>query len=272
MVSVRDDGSLDLTFDPEELRSESGMYHRIFIGFPWDNKNYYEIPVIPEMIAGSEGQHISTYNIVAIGEVTLLGGPKVRQLAWESHFPRQYDPGIEHVSEKAHIHPEQWKEWFRRVQREHSWMRVSILRSGIDRRFAINTFDWSYIPGPSGDLWYQIQLVEYRETLVREFDGTSFPDVDVRPPPYGALPSTYTTKAGQTLQDVSLILFGTTIQWVEIFRVNSYTLLGPLRNSREFIENEITDDRMDLWEATQPVPAGTVLTVPTGLSSELVTE
>lgn len=246
----------------------TGMYHRIFIGFPWDPSNYYEIPVIPEMIAGSDGQTVNVYNILSLGEVSLLGGRKIQKLSWESHFPMLYDSSIEHMAEADHIHPEQWKQWFQRAQAEHTWVRVSILRAGIDRRFAVSEFNWSYIPGPAGDLWYQLHLVEYRETFVREFDGSSFPDVDVRPPPYGSLPATYTSKPGQTLQDISLILFGTTTQWLEIYKYNVSTLLGPVVYAEQFEDFNVPEFEayMDLWEATQPVPAGTVLVIPKGLS------
>lgn len=238
-----------------------GMWHRLFIGFSWNIGTIHEIPVIPETIAGGTGQVLTTYPLIGRGEIVIPGGARARRLRWESFFPNDYDHSVEHIPQSLHRDPQVWLRDIERVQRS-GWMQVTIKNTNIDGRYSIEAFDWSFVPGSPGDMYYQISLVNTVQGVIREFDGTSFPTLDLRPPPYGQLPETYTSIQGQSLADISLILFGTTANWVDLFEANVYTLLGGFVDSDIFLSEDYQRNFYSMWDASKPIFRGTILKVP----------
>ncbi len=157
--------------------------HKIFISFPFSNRNSAQIPVPPETISGGTGSIISTYNLITIGEVLAQGGVKLERVKWESHFPKIYDSSISVIAEQDHINPLAWRDLFVSIQRRQTFVNVAIQNTPIDMRMGVINFKWAFVPGPSGDIWYQLELIEDKQGRIREFDGIKFPEPSNREPP-----------------------------------------------------------------------------------------
>ncbi len=241
----------------------------------------YPIPVAPEKIAFTEQQTSKTYSVISLGEINIPGRRKLRQVAWESHFPRVYDHSIEEISIRNHINPRSWVELIRATQSAGLTVRVSIDNTPIDITATISSFKGGYVPGPTGDVWYQIALNEYREGRVREFDGVRFPEINSRGRPGGQLPEFYTVVANDTLQDISWKLYGTIDKWEEIYSLNKKkirSLFSTVPEVHDNIADDDPEDRADLsedvrpvnefdpitilWSVSDPLPEGLVLRVP----------
>ena len=187
--------------------------------------NVYPIPVPPETIAFAEEQTVTRYSVISLGEVAIPGRKKLTGLSWESHFPLQYDVSIETIPKTQHIPPRTWVELFRAVQNAGLSVRVSIDNAPVDKEFILASFKGGIIPGPKGDIWYQISFIENREGVVREWDGLQFPSINSRGRPNGSLPDRYTVIPGDTLQDISWKLYGTVDYWEDIYKYNEKKIL-----------------------------------------------
>lgn len=245
--------------------------HRIFFKFPFE-KAPFQIPVLPEVIVFGDEQLVTTLNIIALGEVSIPGSRKLIRLQWESHFPFVYDPQIEIVNRGDHLNPEIWRGFIRRTQALQTSLRVSISSTDIDTEFLVQSFKGSYIPGPAGDIWYQIVLLEARQGALRQFDGASFPDVNLRGRPFGSLPTIYETIDGQTLEQISIILYGDSKFWVDLFNANLFVFLDLTKSAGRVTEEQLASTPLQflsqpstlskIWRPGDEVPARMLLQVP----------
>jgi hypothetical protein len=234
------------------------------------------VPVPPENIAFQFGQNAKTYSVISLGEVTIPGGRKVEQISWESHFPAEYDPDIVTIPETEFVSPLQWVKVIRRIHRERKTIRVSIDNSPIDMNGIIYQFNGGMMPGPSGDIWYQITIIEHRPGTIREFDGVKFPNVSGRTRPAGDIPKTYKVNPGQTLEDVSWALYGSTEYWEDIYNLNLEAIVAVILTSPEFNDGTALSEELGipqpglaqlpylegLWLVTDPLPEKMLLRVP----------
>lgn len=239
--------------------------HRMFLGFP---TGVFQIPVPPETIAGGTGTKVEVFEIIGFGEVSSGGGVSLERLNWESHFPHDYDDSIEVVSEGDHLYPEQWMNLISNVQKKQIVVHLTIANTPIDMDCYIEEFKWGYVAGPFGDVWYQIALTEHQEGVIREFNGVDFPSVDVRSRPFGELPTTYTTREGQSLADVSIAVYGTMANYGDLYKANLASIFDSSRSAypEESLGaldlTESNPDFWNLWRKDDPLPAGTVLRIP----------
>lgn len=222
--------------------------HRIFMTIPSNSNRHLQIPVPPETIAGGTGSIINTFNLITLGEVLSQGGIQLERVKFQSHFPAVYDPSVEVVTAAEHISPLRWRDLFANVQKTQSLINVAINGAPIDMNMAISRFQWAFVPGPSGDIWYQIELIQAKQGVIRQFNGISFPErsdinrddpsVDEKLDPdvdepfdsdfWAGAKNTYVVRPGDTLQSISLLFFGTTQFAQAIFAANIVLLLGNI--------------------------------------------
>lgn len=236
------------------MSSTAEYPHRIFISFPFSNRNAAQIPVPPETISGGTASIVSTYNLITIGEVLAQGGVKLERVKWESHFPKIYDSSISVITEEEHRNPLAWRDSFVSIQKKQTFVNVAIANTPIDMRMGVVGFKWAFVPGPSGDIWYQLDLIEDKQGQIREFDGIKFPEASDRESPStvqeSLLPGTtgfdikdfrpgdaisyklYRVQQGDTLADISAAVFGSGRHWQIILDANKDLLLGTVIHVR----------------------------------------
>lgn len=257
--------------------SPQGNYpHNMFVEFPFSvdegrGGNVLVIPVPPEQIVASVDGILATHSIISLGEVLAVGSRKLQSMGWESHFPAIYDESIEVATETEHVSPLLWRSALVRVMDSKSTIRLSIENFEFDQRMAVRSFKYSVIPGPLGDIWYQLELMEHRQGFLRIVKGAEIPTTGFRQRPYGDLPSTYVTRPNQTLQDIAALLYGSMDYWVDLLAANYVNIITKRdipslhRDPWEGVghpERDPYEGVGDLWRPDQKLPTGTILTVP----------
>lgn len=128
-----------------------------------------KIPVNPEELEIQYPTDHKTYTVLGQGEIVVPRKPSLRTVSWESFFPAGDEP---YVNSKAR-EPEDYEQYFSEALKKKTKCRLIISRSGIydtNMRCIISDFKTIDKGGEPGDMYYSIELTEYRdyspETLV----------------------------------------------------------------------------------------------------------
>lgn len=247
--------------------------HRMFIKWPWYDTPW-EIPVPPEEITAQMGQIVRTFEVVALGETIQQGGSRLETAAWQSFFPIRYDPNVvvsPPPTERLFRTPDEWIRSFRYAMRNRRIINLSIDNTQIDMKCAVPEFKYGYMPGDTGDVWYQISLVEARFGTIRQFDGDQFPTTGLRGNPgLAGTPRTYKVNPGDTIADVSQKMYGTPEHWIDIYKENieelSLILFTPTpeipANDPFAVDPSWGPIPAPTWNASDPLPTGILLRIP----------
>lgn len=238
--------------------------HRIFLTFP-NNARPYQIPVPPENIAGGKGSIIQTYELITFGEVMTLGGVQLERFRWESFFPGRYDPSVSVIREVDHQPPVFWQARLDAAMESQAPCRITIQNTPIDFSAAVASFKWSYVPGEFGDLWYQIEMVQYRQGFIREYDGINLPLLVPReeptPPSKKPLSRWYMTKKDDTFEKISILYFGTDRYARRIYEFNRKALDAALSLAGSAFRT-IDAIQASRWTFGDKLPAGIAMYIP----------
>ena len=264
-------------------------YHQIHIRFPFGRNQdvAWPLPVPPETLSFKNDQILQVYPLVALGETLGLGGKKLERLSWSSFFPRDYDSSLETITFAQHglTPPQWWIDCFKQTQRRQTYMEVTINNTDVDGlRMAIESFQHRYVPGAPGDVWYELNLVEYKQGHLRRYRGTgySFPRLRARPVPFGEAVENFEVTEELTLADVSIRVYGDESYWAEIRDANLDRLLPFLEANFGVVElyveptfsdpqaeferrlDNVLDPRVfsNEWNQADPLPIGITLRLP----------
>lgn len=114
------------------------------------------LPIVPQEVGESGAQDNKTETVNAMGEVNLLGLPKLETVQLEAHFPEQpmyYDQYSGYPS------PEECVDTVREMK-ENGVIRF-IVTPLINYEATIEQFEWKYADG-TGDIYYSMQIKRYR--------------------------------------------------------------------------------------------------------------
>lgn len=119
-------------------------------------KKQLRLPILPQEVGQSGEQDNKTETVNALGEVNLLGLPKLETVPLEGYFPKQpryYDQYSGYPS------PEEC------VKKVEDMKRGGVIRfivtPLINYEATIEAFEWKYADGTS-DIYYTIQIKRYR--------------------------------------------------------------------------------------------------------------
>ena len=198
-------------------------YNQIYFRFPFlDHPEVpYSIPVPPENIIIQNDQITRTYELISVGEAIGIGGKKLERLSWQSHFVLDYDDCIEPIEWWKHRSPEWWIDCIKATQLRQTYADVTIANTNFNRnKMVIQSFKHSFVPGPPGDAWYEINLIEYKQGTLRRYDGTDFPSLYDRERPFGITRSTWTVEQNQSILDVAAAVYNDSGLWRTIWNAN----------------------------------------------------
>ena len=116
------------------------------------------IPVLPSSYSVTSEQNNTTVDIIGLGEVTLRGKRKLREISFTSFFPYRYDSSYCDVS---NIKTPQAYVKLIESMKQSSTVKLIITGTPISFRCTIESFKWGEEDG-TGDINYTITLKEYR--------------------------------------------------------------------------------------------------------------
>ncbi|MCI8510831.1 MAG: hypothetical protein HFE83_02395 [Lachnospiraceae bacterium] len=122
-----------------------------------------KLPVNPDEIEIQRAANHKTYDVLGLGEIVVPGKPALTTVSWESFFPALKEaPYVNAGAKSARI----YTSLFEKAMREKTVGRLIISRSGsfdTNMRCLIDSFQTKDKGGEPGDVYYSIELKEYRE-------------------------------------------------------------------------------------------------------------
>lgn len=178
------------------------------------------IPVLPAEYTVTSEQDNTSVTVCNLGEVTLRGKRKLRQITFSSFFPKHYDSGYCDVRTKSPI------TMVKKIEKMKRAGSVKLIITGIlSMKVTIESFEWGENDG-TGDITYTLTLKEYRtvsipaSTLTK--DASAQPagnDGAGRDQPEATSTQSYTVVSGDTLSGIARKLTGST-NWRTIYEQN----------------------------------------------------
>lgn len=126
-----------------------------------------KIPVNPEKIEIQYPSEDEEYDVLGLGKVVVQKKPGLRTISWEGFFPAERSAGYVNTGAKA---PKAYVKMIEKARDEQMAGRVIISRSGAydtNMRCVISNFQTTDQGGEPGDIYYEIELKEYRSYAPR---------------------------------------------------------------------------------------------------------
>lgn len=186
--------------------------------------NRIRIPVLPSEYSISSEQDNTSVTVCNLGEITLRGKQKLRQVSFSSFFPKRYDPSYCDIRSKSPV------SLVKKIEAMKQSGSVKLIITGvISMKVTIESFEWGENDG-TGDISYTLTMKEYRtvsipaSTLVKESptqpdQGSSDSGTSGRDQPETTSTQSYTVKSGDTLSGIARKLTGST-NWRAIYEQN----------------------------------------------------
>ena len=116
-----------------------------------------KLPVLPKEFKIQSGMKNENYDTISIGEIKLIGMPKLKSISFNSFFPAQDYPFLRDKTHKAWEYVNMIEEWkSRRVP-----IRLIITDTPINMACSIENFEYGEQDG-SRDVYYTLALEEFK--------------------------------------------------------------------------------------------------------------
>lgn len=174
----------------------------------------YLLPVNPETLPVARSADNGEYNILGIGPVMIPRIPNQKRVTISSYFPGRPFSGML-IGQRGFVTPEEYIVFFENAMRSREvivyhpiryYENGERFRGGDDDGFQclVTRFDTEERGGETGDFYYTLELVEYREYAPQEltFQPASNGAVAATPEPTRAIP------AGQIVVGSTCVIYG----------------------------------------------------------------
>jgi LysM repeat protein len=195
---------------------------KIYLSFN-NMAEYIELPVNPEVLSIETASNHKSYNLMNVGEVSVLDYPMASIVVLESFFPAQnsyFSNGVTVFYTPAEC-----------VDKIKAWrdslhpMRLTVSGGAKDLSLpcSIERFDYWENWGENGDIYFRLELKEYKwyklQTVASSSSGSS-QNNNVRPSE-NQTPKTYVVKSGDSLWKICQLYLGDGSKYKEIARLNN---------------------------------------------------
>ncbi|MED1745734.1 MULTISPECIES: hypothetical protein [Brevibacillus] len=124
----------------------------------WNNNTEkLRLPVIPATISVKTGHGFTDIDLVAIGEATIIGEPKLEEYSFSTIWPDQYDPGF--CDYDGFPSPEEFVSTIKRWKNTGYPIRFTVTGSDINVPVTIRDFSYEW---NGFDIEFSLTLKEYR--------------------------------------------------------------------------------------------------------------
>ncbi len=183
------------------------------------------LPVPPQEFEMSTGLNNTTVNNSEIGEINLIGKPRLKTITLSSYFPVRPDALCQYTGFPS---PATCLDMIRRWRESGKPIRLLIVGESlkVNEAMSIESFQVSQKPGPQ-DIYFALELKEYR-FLPPELDGNGTTDALALLQEYTGtrpvermVPSIYITKPGDTLWAIARRFYHNALRAEELRRKNA---------------------------------------------------
>ncbi|CEH29464.1 hypothetical protein AM501_06685 [Aneurinibacillus migulanus] len=181
-----------------------------------NNAEWFQFPVNPPEIRVESGALWNVLSISQSGEISVPGGHPLTRISFSSFFPRDYNgsyceypdiPKPTDFTDKI----SRWKETKRPVR--FQVVGFGGRHTGLNYAMCITKFDFWEQAGSPGDIYFTLEMQEYRFITLRPVEAAVSKATGVKTilkaaskpirPNEKEIPTTYTVKSGDTLTKIA---------------------------------------------------------------------
>ncbi|MEC0228063.1 LysM peptidoglycan-binding domain-containing protein [Paenibacillus alba] len=177
-----------------------------------------QFPVNPSEVNIRRDKSFETITIIRGGELDVPQGVKVKEIAFSSFFPANYDA--------SYCQYEPLPDPQTAMNQLNTWMesqdplRLRITGTQVNVLVMLSAHNSSFRGGEPGDVYFDVTFRTWNDYKVRTLDerlgspgGESRPDIK-------PLPATYKVKPGDSLWAIAKMNLGSGSRWREIYEAN----------------------------------------------------
>lgn len=172
-----------------------------------------QLPVPPSDFEKATGLNNTTTNIIGIGEINIIGKKKLTTISIKTFWPnQQYDFCDCDVTLK----PYEFVTKIEELMESKKAFRLIITDTTVNMLCSIENFNYGENDG-SGDLYFTLDLKEYRNITVKETTSNSTDkNTDLKKRDSKSTPATYKVVKGDSLYLISKKVYGTGNKWKDL--------------------------------------------------------
>ncbi len=183
---------------------------------------YLRFPVNPESLSLTSNFGINRVAVAGLGEVTIPGERELKEVSFQSFFPRDYNPTYcEYNNFKS---PKEFVSTIEEWRDTRQNIRLIISGTDISIPCLIPSFDLQpERAGHVGDIYFSISFTEYRAPVVRKVGDKGSGNGSTstaRPSQSKTKPKSYTVKKGDSLWLIAKSIYGQGTKWQTIYNAN----------------------------------------------------
>lgn len=180
----------------------------------------FVLPVTPQSFEINTGNNNTTVQVEKIGEISLLGTPKLTTISISSFFPSQMYYFCE---EKYFYEPYVCVELIKSFM-ENGPVKLNITGTDILKQFTIESFVYGENDG-TGDVNYTLEFKEYKKASIKVASSKSSKKTkSITRPREGikrVIPKTYKVKEGDSLYSIANKMYGDASRYKELVQKNN---------------------------------------------------
>jgi len=185
------------------------------------------LPVNPEQVSVKSSHGYEDVQVTQLGEYTIIGEALLKEYSFSSFFPRDYHPG--------YCEYEKLLEPWDTVLKIEKWMksrkpvRFNVTGTKIENLVVtIRSFQYNERAGNPGDIFYDMELKEYKAVEFRQVEtkgsGRATVIVGEQRPDGRDMPTSYVVIPGDTLWKIAQRTLGSGDRWKEVYAANQQTI------------------------------------------------
>lgn len=197
------------------------------------------LPVNPDTISASSSHGFEDIEVSGLGEYTVIGNKRQKEITLSSFFPRDYHPSYCEYTDL--IDPWEIVTTIERWQASGKPVRYIVSGTPINIAVTIRSFEYQERGGEPGDVYYTLTLKEYTFVDIEKKSSGSAStsgSVTVKTPKLASsaarpstrvAPKSYTVKSGDSLFKIAAKVYGKGDSWRKIYDKNK-SAIGPNPN------------------------------------------
>jgi hypothetical protein len=183
---------------------------------------YLRLPVNPAEFTVTSPFGVHRISVAHLGEVTIPGERNLKDVSFETFFPRDYNPNYCEYS--GFMNPRKWVLQMETWRDTRESIRLLITGTNVSLPVLIETFDIKpERAGHVGDIYFSISCVEYKEPTVKKVEkkGNKVKAVSsIRSSTGKTSGKTYVVKKGDSLWAISKRTYGNGSDYQKIYQAN----------------------------------------------------